>query len=457
MLRHTVFAQVFRELSAKRSLPQALRPKWQARAFKVVLRGDGSGSGSTAVDANPVAYKEVFEAMERELHSRALPLLVPCPNARRGLGSSCRDLWLLNPRASTPECIQGLEFLGQLLGLALRTGERLRLLLAPFVWRGLVGDRRTAADVAAVDAEAGGLLTDAAWRSEMIEDGLTFAFPGVTGEEVELLDGGREVPVTPDRAKEFAELLLQQRLRSDARQLQAVRRGLATVVPLQLLRLWSWRNLQHRACRFPPVDVKVLQNYSLYRHCSANHESIQFFWEALEQCPQRLRRRLLRLVWGRSTLPEAAEPPDAAAATTPVLRLELLALVPSPSCSPSSTGAATAAAARGGGGAGPTPEVIRETSTLRLPSYSSAIVCRRRLQSWLQEQGSPQELEDESVEEADDEDVTEAEEEDEEEAGGRGGGRGGGRPPILGEDPQEERIDLGPAPLAQGIRRMIEV
>jgi len=69
-----------------------------------------------------LSLNEVFEAMAWELHSKVLPLLTPCPNAKNRCGGG-RDLWVLNPRAAMPEYVQGLEFLGQLLGLAVRTGD----------------------------------------------------------------------------------------------------------------------------------------------------------------------------------------------------------------------------------------------------------------------------------------------------------------------------------------------
>ena len=82
-----------------------------------------------------------------------MPLFVPCPNAVAEVGDN-RDSWLLNPRATAPECIRALEFVGQLLGLALRTGDLLPLSLAPFSWKGIVGDERRREDVRSVDVFA---------------------------------------------------------------------------------------------------------------------------------------------------------------------------------------------------------------------------------------------------------------------------------------------------------------
>jgi len=133
--------------------------------------------------------------------------------------------------------------------------------------------------------------------------GLQFAYPDVTGEEVELIEGGRDVAVSAENASEFARLLLQNRLVFDRFQLQALRRGLATVVPIQLIRLWSWRDLQERVCGVPEVDLENLKRHTTYKNCTSTNLHVGYMWEALESFTQKQRRSFLRFVWGRSSLP----------------------------------------------------------------------------------------------------------------------------------------------------------
>ena len=96
-LRESVFSQLYRELLSKRVLPHAFRQKWQAKAFKIAVRCDSEDVAGL--------YHRVFEAMAVELHSKVLPLLTPCPNAKNRRGGG-RDLWVLNPRAAMPEYVQ---------------------------------------------------------------------------------------------------------------------------------------------------------------------------------------------------------------------------------------------------------------------------------------------------------------------------------------------------------------
>jgi hypothetical protein len=299
--RKSLIGQFMAEFRKQSIGPKLFRRAWQSRCTKVQFKGEGGE------DAGGL-YREALDAVAQELHSRAVPLFVPCPNAIAEVGDN-RDAWLLNPRATAPECIRALEFVGQLLGLALRTGDLLPLTFAPFTWKGIVGDERTRDDVRSIDVFAEKHLAIFSGDQRPSEEalaamgGLQFAYPDVTGEEVELVDGGRDISVTAENASEFASLLFHNRLSFDRVQRQALRRGLATVVPIQLIRLWSWRDLQERVCGVPEVDLENLKRHTTYKNCASGSEHVKFMWEALESFTQKQRRSFLRFVWGRSSLP----------------------------------------------------------------------------------------------------------------------------------------------------------
>lgn len=302
--RRSLTGQLMAELRRQSIGPKLFRRPWQSRCMKVQFKGEGGE------DAGGL-YREALDAVAQELHSRTVPLLVPCPNAVAEVGDN-RDTWLLNPRATSIECMRALEFVGQLLGLALRTGDLLPLALAPFTWKGIVGDERRREDIRSIDIFADKHL--AMLSSEQKPDepgegalaamgGLQFVYPDITGEEVELVEGGRDITVTAENASEFALLLLQSRIAFDTAQLQALRRGLATVVPIQLLRLWSWRDLQERVCGISDVDLENLKRHTTYKNCNSASAHVGYLWEALESFTQKQRRSFLRFVWGRSSLP----------------------------------------------------------------------------------------------------------------------------------------------------------
>jgi len=79
-----------------------------------------------------------------------LPLFILCPNGREGVGQN-RDKYVPRPSATKPLHLSMFEFLGQLMGLAIRTTELLNLDLPSIVWKSLVNDEITESDVLGID------------------------------------------------------------------------------------------------------------------------------------------------------------------------------------------------------------------------------------------------------------------------------------------------------------------
>ncbi|CAE7650641.1 HERC2 [Symbiodinium sp. CCMP2592] len=107
-LRRSLTGQFLNEIRRLSLGPKLFRRPWLTRAVKVQFKGEGGE------DAGGL-YREALEAVVRELTSRSLPLLLPCPNAVAEVGEN-RDCWILNPSATSSTALAGLEFMGQLMG-----------------------------------------------------------------------------------------------------------------------------------------------------------------------------------------------------------------------------------------------------------------------------------------------------------------------------------------------------
>jgi hypothetical protein len=95
-------------------------------------------------------YRAVFEQIVDELQDDRLPLsqrpgekcllplLVPCPNRMGAVGPN-QDKFVLNPGPSSPLALELMQFLGKIVGMALRHGLPMGLDLPATVWRPLVG------------------------------------------------------------------------------------------------------------------------------------------------------------------------------------------------------------------------------------------------------------------------------------------------------------------------------
>lgn len=75
--------------------------------------------------------------MCEELQNGSLPLLILTPNGREEAGTN-RDCFILNPSVSSAQHLKMFQFLGVLMGIAIRTGSPLSLNLAEPVWKALV-------------------------------------------------------------------------------------------------------------------------------------------------------------------------------------------------------------------------------------------------------------------------------------------------------------------------------
>lgn len=120
-----------------------------------------------------------------------------------------------------------------------------------------------------------------------------------------LCERGAEKRVTFENAHEFAELVLQMRLQEASEQVRCIRAGLATVVPVGCLSLWSWRDLELLVCGNPVISLEVLRKHTTYEGYQEGDAPVKYLWSTLESMGQADLASFVRFCWGRSRLPPA--------------------------------------------------------------------------------------------------------------------------------------------------------
>jgi E3 ubiquitin-protein ligase HERC2 len=120
---------------------------------------------------------------------------------------------------------------------------------------------------------------------------------------VELMPNGSNIDVTYANREEYCDLVLKYHLHQFDQQADAVRHGLATIVPISMLSLFTWERVEMMVCGVAEVDVRLLESVTDYSSCSPADAHIQFFWQALRDFNNEERSALIRFVWGRSRLP----------------------------------------------------------------------------------------------------------------------------------------------------------
>ncbi len=145
LLNHTMFGLAVAQL--KNANPMYFRQKKPGGtephfSIKIVFKGENvQGEGGP--------YRQFFTDVSKELQG-ILSLFIPCPNAQQGEGEN-RDKWIINPAANTSSHLAMFEFLGRLMGMALRTGVLLTMDLPSIFWKPLVGTQPTIEDLKFID------------------------------------------------------------------------------------------------------------------------------------------------------------------------------------------------------------------------------------------------------------------------------------------------------------------
>lgn len=288
---------VFGQMVAKMSLmtPDALF--LPHRVWKVKFVGE-------SVDDCGGGYSESVAEMCDELMNGSLPLLIPTPNGRDEAGTS-RDCYLLNPQSNSPHHLNMFTFLGVLMGIAIRTGSPLSLNLAEPVWKQLAGMALTPADITEVDRHyVPGLMCVQQMEGDektFTSLDLPFTTTSAAGHDVSL--SARHTRITVANRHEYVRLALNYRLHEFDAQVAAVRAGMARVVPVPLLSLFTPYELETMVCGSPDIPLNLLKSVATYKGVEATAPLVQWFWEVMEEFSTAERSLFLRFVWGRTRLP----------------------------------------------------------------------------------------------------------------------------------------------------------
>lgn len=126
---------------------------------------------------------------------------------------------------------------------------------------------------------------------------------------VELCPLGKERKVMPRNAMEYADLLESFRLTEVKTQVDALKRGMAPLVPARLLPMFNWQELQSLCCGVTDVDVEFLHSRTKYiGGLRVTDRAVKFLWDVLgnDFSPED-RTQFLRFVWGRERMSEVDE------------------------------------------------------------------------------------------------------------------------------------------------------
>ena len=287
--------------------------KKDAKIYKHIFSGDRvfqiSFDGESGIDAGGV-FREGMSRIIEDLFSEHFSLLVLCPNGKHNVHINT-EKYLPNPAYQSPIEMQMFEFIGRLMGSSLRAKLCLPFEFPSIVWKLLAGDDLNEEDFMAIDAisyrqifdmincEKDGIIEDELFEERF--DAHFYTVVGSDGIEHELVQNGREKPVRFTDRKEYGKLAVSFRLHEFDAQVAAIKRGLEDVVPINLLQLFSWQQLEILVAGTPAFDINLWKSKTDSEQISS--KVAQLFWKVMENFTPREQSGFVRFAWGRSRLP----------------------------------------------------------------------------------------------------------------------------------------------------------
>ena len=294
----SMFGQTFRSLH---SMSPSLFRQNKEQLWRCLFAGErGHDAGGL--------YRELWSIFSAEIMSNTLPLLLPCANSTALFGQN-RETFILNPDSTSAEQIQMFEFLGKLMGMAVRCAHYLDIMISPMAWKMIVGEKVSLDDYVGVDAsDHKSMKRLRSFKNEeefMMSgyDDLTFTATSLGGRTIELRKFGRMQNVTWETLPSYCDELEAYRLQEMEVVATAIRRGLSTILPPLMINLIKWKDLETLVCGNPDLDVELLKSATEYSSYSGRDDVIRWFWEILTEFSQNDRKSYLRFTWGRNRLP----------------------------------------------------------------------------------------------------------------------------------------------------------
>ncbi|KAM0721098.1 hypothetical protein Q7P37_003384 [Cladosporium fusiforme] len=256
-------------------------------------------NGEEGIDAGGVS-REWFAVMARQMFNPDYALFNPVASDRTTFHPN--KLSGINE-----EHLSFFKFIGRVIGKALYEGRLLDAHFSRAVYRRMLGKSVSLKDMETLDLD---YYRSLVWILENDITDVTFeTFSaeietfGVT-ETVDLVPGGRDIPVTEDNKQEYVRLVVEHKLvKSVEEQLNHFLGGFHDIVPAELVSIFNEQELELLISGLPDIDVDDWKNTTEYHNYQATSPQIQWFWRAVKSFDEEERAKLLQFVTGTSKVP----------------------------------------------------------------------------------------------------------------------------------------------------------
>ncbi|CAG9330099.1 unnamed protein product [Blepharisma stoltei] len=300
---HSAIASMFSQISRALEAAANKTLRHPERMFNFAYKPEG-------IQDDAGKYNELLIELSKELQSPLLPLLIPSQNNVLNVGNG-RDNWMINPTSTLPAHKHLFTTLGKFFGSAIRTKQGLRLSLPIIVFKHLLYENVTTEDLRDFDfplykflhklrnLEAYGIT------SENFGQHISEKFIVKYGEEVvDLCEDGVNIDVTFENVGHYADLLEKHKLFENPKAYDSIRKGMAAVVPIDKLNLFTAAQLRDLICLNQEVKLEVLEENTVYENCWRTDAHIEYFWGAIKSLKESDHAKFIDYIARRSKLIE---------------------------------------------------------------------------------------------------------------------------------------------------------
>jgi E3 ubiquitin-protein ligase HUWE1 len=200
------------------------------------------------------------------------------------------------------------KFVGRVIGKAICDGHLLDAHFTRSFYKHILGLPVTVLDLEAIDPEYYKTL-------KMIQDvpledlGLDLVFTAESNDfgevkVVELVPGGRDMPVTDTNKNEYIKLISHHRMTSAIKQqIDSFLDGFHELVPPELISIFDAQELELLISGLPDIDLDDLRANTEYVGYKSSDPMISYFWAALRSFSKEERALFLQFVTGTSKVP----------------------------------------------------------------------------------------------------------------------------------------------------------
>lgn len=256
-------------------------------------------NGEEGVDAGGVT-REWFQVLARGIFNPDWALWQPVAS----------DRTTFHPNPLSPingEHLVYFKFIGRIIGKALHEGRVLDCHFSRAVYKRMLGKQPNLKDLESMDLD---YYKSLCWILENdITDIITEDFSVVEeqfGDEkvVDLIENGRNVPVTEENKREYVQKLVEYRLTTSVTdQLEHFVHGFHDIIPAELVAIFDEQELELLISGLPEIDVDDWKANTEYHNYNANSPQVTWFWRIVRAMSNEERAKLLQFITGTSKVP----------------------------------------------------------------------------------------------------------------------------------------------------------